>query len=167
MNDYQEIEHKLQQFYRKFYVNELIKGGIIFTAFGVLYFLITLFIEYALWLNPFGRTLLFWSFVCIELFLVARYMFYPLAKLFKFTKGISLEESSTIIGNHFPEVHDRLLNILQLKKRSEDTDLILASISQKSAALKPIPFAKAIDFKTNKKYLPLLSIPFEIGRAHV
>ena len=67
-----------------------------------------------------------------------------------------------IIGNHFPEVQDKLLNVLQLNENSGESDLILASINQKSKELAPISFVKAIDFKQNKKYLKLAIIPFLI-----
>lgn len=71
-------------------------------------------------------------------------------------------DSSKIIGNHFPEVQDKLLNILQLKRESEETELILASIDQKAKELQPIPFKKAINFKKNIKYVKYLSIPLAI-----
>jgi len=141
-----QIEKKLQQFSRKYYTNEFIKGSI-------------LFIESFLWLKPTARTFLFWAFIIIELFLLVRFIGFPLFKLFGLQKGISLEDASKIIGNHFPEVKDKLLNILQLKKSNENSDLLLASIAQKSEEIQPIPFAKAINFKTNAKYLKYAAIP--------
>ena len=70
-----------------------------------------------------------------------------------------MQESSKIIGNHFPKVQDKLLNILQLKETTDASDLILASIDQKSIELAPISFVKAIDFKQNKKHLKYAIIP--------
>jgi len=157
-----QIEKKLQQFSRKYYTNEFIKGTILFIAFGLLYLLFTLFIESFLWLKPIPRTILFWLFIIIEVFLLIRFIGFPLFKLFGLQKGISLEESSKIIGNHFPEVKDKLLNILQLKKTGNDSDLLLASIEQKANELQPIPFTKAINFKTNLKYLKYAFIPILI-----
>ena len=83
-------------------------------------------------------------------------------KIVGLQKGISFEESSKIIGRHFPEVGDKLLNILQLKQQSSQSDLLLASINQKSASLQPIPFVKAIDYSKNKKYLKYGLIPIFI-----
>ena len=80
-------------------------------------------------------------------------------KLIGLQKGISFKEASKIIGNHFPEVQDKLLNVLQLKENTNQTDLLLASIAQKSKELQPIPFAKAINFGKNKKYIPYFIIP--------
>jgi hypothetical protein len=159
MNRYRNIEIKLHQFTRKFYTNELIKGGILFFSLGLLYFFFTLFLESFLWLKPAARTLLFWFFILVETFLIIRFIVIPVFKLIGLRTGISLKESSKIIGNHFPAVADKLLNVLELKEHSNQSDLILASIDQKSQALQPIPFVNAIDFKKNTKYLKYASIP--------
>lgn len=159
MSEFENIQKKLHQFTQKYYTNELIKGTILFFSLGFLYFFFTLFLEYFLWLKPTARTILFWLFIVVEVFLLIRFIAIPIFKLIGFRKGISLEESSKIIGAHFPEVRDKLLNVLQLKENAQESDLILASINQKSAELQPIPFVKAVDFKENKKYLKYAIIP--------
>jgi hypothetical protein len=156
------IYQKLEAFIKKYYTNELIKGGLLFIGFGLLYFLFTLFIEYFLWLKPFGRTVLFWLFIGVEVFLLFRFILFPVFKLFKLQKGIDYNQASVIIGNHFTEVSDKLTNFLQLsasESSSESSELMLASIEQKANSLQPIPFGNAINFKTNKKYLPLAIVP--------
>ena len=162
MSDFTNIEYKLQQFSRKYYTNELIKGTILFLSLGLLYLLFTLFIEYFLWLKPTARTILFWGFILIESFLLVRFIGFPLFKLFGLQKGISFEEASKIIGDHFPEVKDKLLNVLQLKQSNNQSDLLLASIEQKSNELQPVPFTKAVNFNNNTKYLKFALIPIII-----
>jgi len=162
MSDFKNIQQKLDQFTRKFYISELIKGGILFFSLGFLYFFFTLFIEYFLWLKPTARTILFWIFIVVEVFLLIKFIAFPIFKLIGFRKGISFKESSKIIGNHFPEVGDKLLNVLQLQENDNQSDLILASINQKSSELQPIPFVKAVDFKENKKYLKYAIVPILI-----
>ena len=162
MNEFPKITQKLRQFSLKFYTNELIRGSILFFSFGIIYLFFILFIEYFLWLKPLLRTILFWIFIFVELFLLTKFILFPVFKIVGLKKGISFEESSKIIGRHFPEVGDKLLNILQLKQQSSQSDLLLASINQKSAALQPVPFVKAIDFSKNKKYLKYGLIPFFI-----
>ena len=159
MDGYKNIAVKLHRFTRKYYTNELIKGSILFLSLGCLYLFFTLFLEYFLWLKPTARTFLFWFFILVELFLLIKFIAIPIAKLIGFRKGISLEDSSKIIGNHFPEVQDKLLNVLQLKNTADASDLILASIDQKANELAPISFVKAIDFKQNKRYLKFAVIP--------
>ncbi|WP_299393711.1 DUF4175 family protein [uncultured Gelidibacter sp.] len=162
MNNFKNIQNKLEQFIRRYYTNELLKGSILFFAIGLLYFLITLFIEYVLWLNPTARTILFWVFVAVEVGLFVRFILWPLSKLFKLQKGINYDEASKIIGKHFPEVSDKLLNVLQLQRNTEQSELLLASIEQKSAELQPIPFKRAVNFRKNVAYLKYAAIPVAI-----
>ena len=165
LNNFTNIQSKLEQFIRRYYTNELLKGIILFFAIGLLYFLFTLFIESVLWLNPTARTILFWSFIAVELALFVKFIAIPLAKLFKLQEGINYEDASKIIGTHFPEVNDKLLNVLQLKSRNvgvAESELLLASIEQKSAELKPIPFKLAVNFNQNIKYLKYAAIPIVV-----
>ncbi len=159
MEPYKNIEKKLHQFVRKFYTNELIKGGILFLSLGFLYLFFTLFLEYFLWLKPTARTLLFWVFIGVECYLLFRFIITPMFRLVGIKKGISFQESSKIIGNHFPKVGDKLINVLQLKEVDNQSDLLLASITQKAKELQPVPFAKAVNFTTNTKYLKYAAIP--------
>lgn len=162
MDGYRKIELKLQAFIKKYYLNELIKGSIFFVAFGLLYFLFTLFVEDLFWLKPMARTILFWAFILVEFFLLFKYIFIPVFKILGISKGISKDEASRIIGKHFSEVDDKLLNMLQLHESQHATELLLASIEQKATSLSPIPFQKAVRFSTNKKYLKYLIIPLLI-----
>jgi len=153
------IYSKLEQFIKKFYTNELLRGTIFFVGIGLIYFLFTLFIEYFLWLKPAARTVLFWTFIVVELFLLLRFILFPIFKLFKLQKGINYDDASKIIGNHFSEVGDKLTNFLQLSQDTNTSELLLASIDQKANTLQPIPFGNAINFGKNKKFLPLAIIP--------
>lgn len=153
------IYDKLEAFIKKFYTNELLKGLIFFVGLGLLYLLFTLFVEYFLWLKPIGRTILFWTFIAVEFFLLFRFILFPIFKLFKLQKGINYEEASNIIGDHFSEVNDKLKNFLQLSNDTNQSELLLASIDQKAQTLNPIPFGNAINFKGNIKYLPWAIIP--------
>jgi hypothetical protein len=159
---FQHIREKLHQFVRKYYINELIKGSILFLSLGVLYLFFTLFVEYFLWLKPTARTILFWVFILVESYLLFRFIFTPIFKIIGIKKGISFEASSKIIGNHFPKVGDKLINILQLKESTHQSDLLIASIEQKSKELQPVPFVNAISFKTNSKYLKYAATPLLI-----
>ncbi|MDC8002326.1 DUF4175 family protein [Aequorivita todarodis] len=159
MSTFNIIQQKLEEFIKKYYTNELIKGAILFFAIGLLYLLITLLVEYFLWLNPLGRRVLFWAFVIVELGLFVRFIAFPLAKLFKLQKGINYEEASKIIGNHFPQVNDKLLNVIQLNQNRRESELLAASIDQKATELQPVPFKSAVNFKKNAKYLKYAAIP--------
>lgn len=154
-----EIYHKLEDFIKKFYYNKLIKGSILFLGIGLLYFIATLLAEHFLWFSTFGRSLLFGIFILFQLFLLFRFILFPIFKLIKLQKGLNYEEASQIIGTHFTEVSDKLLNFLQLTNQDNPSELLLASIDQKANTLQPVPFSNAINFANNKKFLPYLITP--------
>lgn len=159
MSNYIHIQDKLKGFIRKYYSNEMIKGSILFLAFGLLYLIFTLIVEYFLWLDPLSRTILFWVFIGIESGLLFWFILLPMLKLFGLRKGISEIEASKIIGKHFKEVDDKLLNILQLSGNKLETDLLEASIEQKSKDLETVAFKRAINFKKNGVHLKYLLFP--------
>ncbi|WP_367268924.1 hypothetical protein [uncultured Flavobacterium sp.] len=153
------IYQKLESFIKKYYTNELIRGSIFFIGLGLLYFIVTLLIEYFLWLPEGGRTALFWVFIAVEVFLLLRFILFPVFKLLKLQRGINYKEASAIIGDHFTEVSDKLTNFLQLSGQSEQSELLAASIEQKANSLQPVPFTNAISFKKNIKYIPYAAVP--------
>ncbi|MBZ9786915.1 hypothetical protein LB456_05535 [Psychroflexus sp. CAK57W] len=159
MQNYKIIESKLERFIKKFYTNLLIKGTLLFVGLSLLLFIFGAALEYFLWFNSSFRTLLFWTIIVAEALLFIKLILFPSSQLFRLSKGIDFTEASSQIGSHFPEVSDKLKNILQLKAQGADDELVLASIEQKSKALKTVPFQLAIDFKQNVKYLRFLVIP--------
>ncbi len=54
---------------------------------------------------------------------------------------------------------DKLLNVIQLNQNQRQSELLAASIDQKSEELQPIPFVSAIHFRNNVKYLKYAAIP--------
>ena len=114
MNSSQLIFQKLEAFTRKYYRNELLRGALLFIGIGLLYFIAIVSLEYFLWLKVQGRTLLFWVFILVELVLFFRFILRPIFKLINLQKGINYTQASLLIGKHFPEIDDKLLNFLQL-----------------------------------------------------
>ncbi len=157
-NDFDILVNKLNAFIRKFYKSKLIKGLLLsFTAVLFLYLFID-FIEYFAWMGRAGRQVLFFGFLAFTILVFVYWVIIPLLKLLKVGKTISHEEAASIIGRHFPEVSDKLINVLQLKGKEREVskaemELLLASISQKTMELKPVPFSHAVDFKKNLKYV--------------
>ncbi len=147
---------KLDEFIRKYYKNQLIKGLLYTTGLLVAAFLFLVVAEYFAEFGTTTRTILFYLFLLTSGFVLTRYMVIPLLKLNKLGAIISYEEAASIIGSHFHSINDKLLNTLQLQRHSGSilsTDLLTASINQKMNELKPIPFASAINLNENRQYL--------------
>lgn len=160
-----DIYKKLEEFTRKYYVNELIRGIVLFIGLGLFYFLFILFVEYLFWFQPIARSILFLVFVLVEFFLMGRFILFPIFRLLKLQKGIDYHEASKIIGFHFVDISDSLTNFLQLVdsgKKQRASELLIASIDQRAETLQLIPFSKAVDFNSNLKYLPFALVPIVI-----
>ncbi|MCM4165920.1 MULTISPECIES: hypothetical protein [unclassified Arenibacter] len=162
MDNYSTILEKLNAFIAKFYTKMLLKGVILFVTLGLLFFLVILGIEYFLWLNSLGRLVLLILFVGVELFFLWKYIITPLFFLFRWRRGLTNKEASLLIGKHFAGVDDKLFNLLELAECSHKSELLLASIQQRSTDLSMVPFVNAIDFKDSIRYTKFLLIPFFI-----
>ncbi len=159
---------KLDEFIRKYYKNQLIKGIIYSSALVLGAFLTVVLLEYFGEFNSAIRGILFFSFLIATLAVLVNYIFIPLLKLNKIGSIISYNQAAGIIGNHFTNVQDKLLNVLQLQNNQilqGSNELLVASINQKITELKPVPFTTAIDFKDNKKYLKYSLPPLFVTAA--
>lgn len=160
-NNYESLISKLDEFIRKFYKNLLIRGAIYASSIGLISYLTFTLLEYYGQFATSVRAVFFFSYLAILAFILYRFILIPLRGLFRMGKVLSHEEASKIIGNHFPEVSDKLLNTLQLQHNAEGStnELLIAGIQQKIGELRPVPFVQAINFKDNVPYLRYLIIP--------
>jgi hypothetical protein len=161
--NYSLLIEKLDQFIRKYYFNQLIRGSLYTVGLVLFLFLAFNLLEYNFYFGTTGRKLLFFTFISVLLLAVGTWVIMPLVHYFRLGKTINHEEASRIIGSHFVDVEDRLLNILHLKKQEETIDnkaLLIASIEQKTEAIKLVPFKSAIDLSKNKQYLKYALPPF-------
>ena len=158
-----QLTQKLEAFISKYYKNLLLKGVLYFMAVFLLFFLLISFAEHFGNFGTATRTALFWSFICINALILWKWIAVPLKGLYRIGETLSQQEAAKIIGAHFKEVEDKLLNLLQLAELSKDeSELVNASIQQKSEQLSPVPFTKAIEFSENKKYLKYALLPLAI-----
>jgi hypothetical protein len=165
-NNYELLISKVNEFTQKFYLNKLLRGSIYAAAvLLVLYLFIFLFVYYT---HP-GitvKTVLFFSSLAASLYIIGFWIILPALSYFKLGKNLSIEQAATLIGSHFFNVKDKLLNTLQLKaladKSPESNMLIMAGIDQKIQELKPIPFTSAIRLDENKKYLKYFLAPLSV-----
>lgn len=158
-SNYQSLLEKIDQFTRKYYVNNLIRGVLYSTGLLLAAFIGFALLEYY-YFNATAssmqlRKVLFYSFVGISVITLGALVMRPLLHYFKLGKVISNEQAAQIIGQHFGNVKDKLLNVLQLKEQMNyaDSTLLEASINQKIAGLNPVPFAAAVDLRENRRYL--------------
>ncbi|MEM1319268.1 MAG: DUF4175 domain-containing protein, partial [Bacteroidota bacterium] len=153
-DNYQLLIQKLDRFIRKYYINSLIRGSLYTIALVVALFLTFNFLEHYFFFSTGIRKTMFYSFIGVSSLALIYWVLTPLLHYFRLGTVISHEQAAMIIGDHFGDVKDKLLNILQLKKQAGQTALINASIEQKSEEIKLVPFRSAINLAQNKRYLP-------------
>lgn len=155
-SSYAILIKKLDTFIRKYYLNQLIRGSLYSIGLILGLFLLFSVAEYNFYFPKGVRAVMFFSFVGVSLFALILWVIRPLTNYFQLGNLISHERAAIIIGDHFGNVKDKLLNILQLRKQAEeqdDNDLLFASIDQKSEEIQPVPFRNAINLNNNKKYV--------------
>jgi len=167
MEAYNKLLDQIDQFIRKYYKNEMVKGMLFFfLTLGITFLFITT-LEYFGRFNSLVRGFLLFSFVGINIYFFSYYFIRPLLKLFSFGKRISRNQAALIIGDFFPDISDRLLNTLQLNQdftnQTVNLELIRASVSQRASSLSTFNFSSSINIReNNKKYLlyllPLLFV---------
>jgi hypothetical protein len=155
-----DVIAQLRLYKRKYYLNKLLRGSIYFGASLLTVYLLISSVEYTIRLNSTGRAVLFFLFVGIFLLMLYRWVIDPLLSIGSNRRQISDEEAARQIGSFFPEINDRLLNVLQLHKSSSaDNALLSASIAQKTRQISVISFPVAIDLRQNLRYVKYLAVP--------
>ena len=170
-----DILSALDAFIRKYYKNMLIKGVLYAVGIVVTLFLSAVLLEHFGWLSTTIRAVIFWAGLAMVAGVLVWFVARPLVRMNGLGKCITRSEAASIIGKHFPEVGDKLLNLLQLmggfsdssdnndeSGKTENVDLLLAAIEQKTEQLRPVPFLKAIDYRDNRRYLKYALPPFLI-----
>ncbi|WP_295672636.1 DUF4175 family protein [uncultured Mucilaginibacter sp.] len=164
--NYELLIEKINLFIRKYYFNQFLRG-LIFLGAGLFsaYVVITVS-EYFGNFNILFRTVLFYFFIFLNIGFICWLILPSLLAWLKLGKTLTHDQAAEIIGKHFGDVNDKLLNTLQLKKLSEADPqhraLIEAGIDQKIETLKPVSFPAAINIKENAKYLKWVIFPAAI-----
>ena len=162
MSDQEKIIYsRLKKYKRRYFINLAIRGSLISLTFILSLFLIVNTLEYSMRFSTWIRGLLLLVLVITTLYFLIRYVFAPLYKLLKSDDSMNDEVAAKNVGRFFPQVGDKLLNIIQLKRiKYPDPSLVEAGIAQKSKSLEGIEFEEAVPLKGNTRYMRYLAAPF-------
>ena len=155
---------KLNRFINKYYKTRILKGFILLIAALLSFLILFALIENFTRMSSFSRKFIFFGYIFINLFILIKFVLIPFFQLLRIGKGLNYIDAAKIIGNHFPEINDKVINLLQLNNLSEkDSGLIYASIRQKTKSIEPFSFRSVITFKENRKYLKWIALPLLIS----
>ena len=156
MQQQNQLIATLEVFIKKFYKNQIVKGLAIIIAILLPLFLLFVALEFKGHFSTLTRTVLFYGFVLFSIFVALKFIVAPLIKLYGLSKKrLKHAEAAQIIGTHFSEIKDKLLNTMQLSANLQDSsnDLLLASVNQKMEEMKPFNFSKAINTQASKRMM--------------
>jgi len=159
-NEYQQLLQKLDEFIKKFYKNQIIRGTILSLLMILSLYLFASLSEYYAHFSTSVRTTIFYSVIASIIGVVIIFIIIPTLHYFKIGKIISHKQAAIIISQHFSEIKDKLLNTLELASLHEPNyspELVMASIEQRIMAIKPIPIKTAINLRKNLKYAKYLA----------
>ena len=153
-NAYSTLLQRIDEYKKRYFQNQLVKGSLFFVALLGAGYLFVNTAEFIGKFNSTGRGALFFGFLLTALFGLYQFIIRPLMSLYGLNKPLSNDEAARQIGTYFPEVGDKLLNTLQLQRiTSDQSDLLQASLNQRSNQLLINRFSNAIQISRNRQFL--------------
>ncbi|WP_019988897.1 DUF4175 family protein [Rudanella lutea] len=160
MQSYDTLLQRIEEYKKRYFLNQLVKGALFFTALAGSLFLLINTAEFIGRFGSTGRAVMFFGFLLTLLITLYLFILKPLLGLYNLRKALSDDEAARQIGTFFPEVGDKLLNTLQLQRiSSAQSDLMQASLQQRSQQLLITRFANAIQIERNRRFLKLALPP--------
>ena len=150
---YKQFVNKLDSYIRKFYFYQLIRGFILFVLVLISYLSCVSTLEYFNYFDPKVKLIIVLTTILIVLSIAVYFILIPLIKLLGIGKRISYSNVSSLLNRSFPEIKDKLINVVELANDSNaiySNELVKASIDQKIQELSVFKFSDAIQFKDLK-----------------
>ncbi len=155
-DNFKILVHKLNKFRKRYYLFKLLRGTLLTLVLSLVIYFVVSIIEYYSYLPPDVRLVEFYALIIFLVVIVFTYMFLPFLKLIRITKQISYPKLNSIIVNHFPEIKDKLLNIIELANSDDSQyskEILWASIDQKINEIKVFDIKHAVNFKHLRYFL--------------
>lgn len=154
------VDERLRQFKKKYYLYQALRGVLLSFLLTLSFYLIFAVLEYFGHFHSSVRALFFFGLLFTLSGTLLYYVLRPLGAYAGFYSLMSDEEAARYIGNEIPEISDKLLNALQLKRQFNGEDrLLLAAIEQKEAQIAGISLWKALPIEETKQAARYSLIP--------
>lgn len=162
LNLIQSIRHRLHAISRRITLAEFLYGLVLTLGILSAIWLVSTAIEAGFWLGTTPRTVIFWVLLGICLTLVGYFLLLPLLRFFGVLHRMSEEDVAERIGSRYPEVSDRLVNMLHLiegRSSSAPQPLIEGAVQMLGEQVRQVPFEQVETFERAKKASRLASLP--------
>jgi len=157
--NYKQFVDKLNAYIRKFYLYQLIRGLVLFLLLILVYYSFISILEYFSYFDPKIKLSIVVTTFILTAFIFVYFLLRPVVKLIGIGKRLTYYDVSSLLSKKYPEIKDRLINIIELANNSDELysiDLKNASIDQKIDELKLFSFSDAIRFKDLKVIFGIL-----------
>lgn len=146
----QEITLRLDRVRRKQLSIHLRSGAAISLTLSLVFIAAVVLAELLFRFSTEARTALFFLSLSVLLFALIRFLVLPILRFFGFLPSHDDLALARLVGDSFPSVRDRLLNLLQLKQETErgtrySLDLIDASFHDLASVIAPLDFTESVN----------------------
>ena len=157
MDAYDSFIDKLNVFLCRFYLNKAFKGLLVLFCMLLVLLVAFSFSEYISFFSSSVRSFFFWCFVACAFLGFFFLCVYPFLQAIGCVKRMSYEKAARYLAARYPELDDKLYNIIDLHSIKGDSyiseSLLDAAINQVSSSFVSYRFEKAVKWKSNRKYL--------------
>ncbi|MCF6268744.1 MAG: hypothetical protein L3J41_03445 [Melioribacteraceae bacterium] len=144
-----EVKARLNRLNRKIKLIDLLKGLSLFVVLVLLINLIISLTEYFGFNSVEERTILFFAGIVSTILLGLYFLLLPIIKLIKPFTSKEIFELAKLVGNRFPDIKDKLLNVIQLYE--SESDKINSNLAD-AAILSEIEKTKSVDFNLTASF---------------
>lgn len=152
---------RMQEFRKKYYLNKIIRGSLLLALLVSSILFIVLVSEGLFGFSSQVRTAFVFGLALSFLVVLGYMVLWPLSQLFKMTRGINDFQIAEMVQGLFPDINDKLLNLLQLKSRDDYAEgtLVDAAVDKRAAEIAPVKLSNGINLNVNRKYVWYLLVP--------
>lgn len=119
-------------------------------------------LEAGLWMGTAARLLFYVAFLVVTVALVGVYVVRPVLRFFGVLPGLDDHSLAAAIGRRFPDVSDRLVNLLDLADgRSSEApfSLLDGAVQMLGRQVEAVPFERVEDYGPARRTAPLAAVP--------
>ncbi len=131
--------------------------GVLATALGL-----GAALEAGLWMGTAARLLFYVAFLLAAAGLVGYYLVRPLLRYFGVLPGLDDHTLAATVGRRFPDVADRLVNLLDLadgRASESPSSLLDGAVQMLGRQIEPVPFEHVEDLRPAKRTAPFAAVP--------
>jgi hypothetical protein len=156
------LRARLKRTVRRVTLADVAFGAAVFVGTLAAAWLLSVAVEAGLWLGTTPRTALALVMGGVALVLLALYLAKPLGRLLGLVPEPPEEQIARTIGAAYPEVSDRLLNLLQLAEGQSShapAPLVDQAVQRLAEDIQSVPFEEIEDFTRARKAVRLATLP--------